>query len=284
MKIFKSRYDLQKDLQEQKKNGASVGFVPTMGALHDGHIALVTASKKENDITVCSIFVNPAQFNDKADFEKYPQTLDKDIHLLTAAGCDILFAPAVDEVYHEPEDQNELYDLGFVETVLEGQYRPGHFQGVCKVMNRLLTLLDADNLYMGQKDYQQCMVIKKLIELSAFPVQLHVCKTIREEGGLAMSSRNLRLSLKQKENALAIYQSLIYMQTAIHSLPISTVLQNAKKMLTEAGFEEIDYISIAAASDLSPIHTWDGKKAIVALIAAFMGEVRLIDNMILAGS
>lgn len=282
MKFFTARKELNQYLQLQKKSGCSIGFTPTMGALHDGHLALIKKSKQENNISVCSIFVNPAQFNDKADFEKYPQTLETDINLLEKINCDILFAPTVNEIYQQPDNPDEIYALGFLDKTLEGLYRPGHFQGVCKVMYRLLTIVDADNLYMGQKDYQQCMVVKKLIELADFKVQLHICKTIREENGLAMSSRNMRLSVKQKEAALAIYQSLIYIKKEISKSMPSLIIENVKKKLVESGFEKIDYVSVANATNLELINEWDGKTPLVALVAAFIGNVRLIDNMILA--
>src|SRR5690348_11900589 len=174
MIIFKKALALQNKLKQLKKSKEKIGFVPTMGALHDGHLALIEQSKSVDTTTVCSIFVNPTQFNDKKDFEKYPVTIENDIYLLEKSNTNILFLPSVDEIYPEGLATNFSYDLGFLETILEGFYRPGHFQGVCRVMDKLLNIVQPDDLFMGQKDYQQCMVIKRLIELNKISTQLHV--------------------------------------------------------------------------------------------------------------
>src|ERR1700691_4943551 len=193
MILFKRSAHLYRWLNHETVSGKSIGFVPTMGALHEGHISLITISKKETDITVCSIFVNPTQFNDPRDFQKYPITLEKDIALLEQAGTDVLFLPEVEEIYPKGTSGLEHYDLGRIETLLEGQYRPGHFQGVCQVMRRLLDVVRPDDLFMGQKDYQQCMVLQRLLELRGMPTRLHRCPILREPDGLAMSSRNMGL-------------------------------------------------------------------------------------------
>jgi pantoate--beta-alanine ligase len=281
MIIFKHKSALQKYLREHQNAGQLIGFAPTMGALHEGHLALVQASVKENHLTVVSIFVNPTQFNDPKDLEKYPVTLEQDIYLLEKAGCNILFLPAVEEIYPPAENKEEHYDLGYLETVLEGKFRPGHFQGVCKVMNRLLQLVAPDNLYMGQKDYQQCMVIKKLLALKGFTAQLHICPTLREKDGLALSSRNLRLTPDQKDKALTIYRTLLLLKDSLFKKPFADVKTQALHLLHEAGFEKIDYVEIARADNLSLLQNWQENTPIVALIAAYMGEMRLIDNMIL---
>ena len=196
--------------RSQRKQGKKYGFVPTMGALHAGHISLINDSKKASDLTVCSIFVNPTQFNDPKDFEKYPITIEKDIAMLEAAGCDILFLPEVAEMYPGGTSTSIHYELGYLETILEGHYRPGHFQGVCMIVHRLLDIVKPDNLYIGQKDYQQSMVIKKLIELTGMKelVDLNISPTLREAGGLAMSSRNMRLTEQERVKATAIYKTL----------------------------------------------------------------------------
>lgn len=281
MIIFKKKKDLQAWLNNQKIKGRSIGFVPTMGALHEGHLNLTRTSKKENAITLTSIFVNPTQFNDPKDFEKYPVTLEKDIMLLEQQHCDVLFLPSVNEIYPAAENKDDHYELGYLETVLEGAFRPGHFQGVCKVMYRLLSIVEPHNLYMGQKDYQQCMVIKKLISLANFSTQLHICPTLREKEGLAMSSRNLRLSAAQKKNALAIYHALLYLKKEFSTNDFSALKQHARQQLKEAGFEKIDYVELANANDLTILNNWDNKTPVVALIAAFMGDIRLIDNLVL---
>ncbi|RYD35278.1 MAG: hypothetical protein EOP86_08905 [Verrucomicrobiaceae bacterium] len=188
MILFKRATDLREHLEKQRKKGKKIGFAPTMGALHDGHISLVEASRKENDLSAVSIFVNPTQFNDPADYAKYPVTLEKDISLLEAAGCDVLFLPPVEEMYPSGQMLKKKYELGYLESLLEGSFRPGHFQAVCQIVHRLLEVVQPDNLYMGQKDYQQCMVVKKLLELTGLgnSVELHISPTLREKSGLAM--------------------------------------------------------------------------------------------------
>jgi len=279
MIIFKRPGDLAGWLKKETGSGKSIGFVPTLGALHAGHISLITISKKETDITVCSIFVNPTQFNDPKDFQKYPVTLEKDLTLLEAAGTDILFLPGVPEVYPAGTTNLEHYDLGRLATLLEGKYRPGHFQGVCQVMYRLLTIVHPDHLFMGQKDYQQCMVIQRLLELTCLPAKLHRCPIIREPDGLAMSSRNLRLDPAQRANATAIYHALLLLGRQFRTDP-TAALSHAEALLKQADFQ-IDYISVADAGTLEPVTDAATAQSIVALIAAFQGEVRLIDNMIL---
>lgn len=282
MIIFKKKRDIQSYIGRQRALGKSIGFAPTMGALHEGHLFLIKSAKKENDIAVTSIFVNPTQFNDPKDFEKYPVTIEKDIELLETAGCDILFLPAVEEIYPAGEKRDDHYELGYLETVLEGKFRPGHFQGVCQVMFRLLSIIQSHHLYMGQKDYQQCMVIKRLLQIAGFRTELHICPTLREKEGLAMSSRNLRLTAEQKQNALAIYNALLFLKKEFRHKNFNDIKYQATQQLTEAGFSKIDYIELANADDLSLLDAWDGHSPVVAVVAAFMGEIRLIDNMVLS--
>ena len=281
MLLLKKTTDLREYLDKKEQEGHQTGFVPTMGALHKGHISLIESSVKDNSITVCSIFVNPTQFNDPKDFEKYPVTLDKDIYMLASAGCDVLFIPSVNEVYPEGKPSQTHYELGYLETILEGKYRPGHFQGVCMVVHRLLDIVRPRNLYLGQKYYQQCMVIKKLIELIGQPeIKLNVCPTLREPDGLAMSSRNMRLNKEERKKAPAIYQSLRYIKENLKKGDINQLKTIASTKLAEQGFK-IDYIEIADAGTLQPADQWDGKQKLVALAAAFLNEVRLIDNLLL---
>jgi pantoate--beta-alanine ligase len=281
MKIFTKVADLQSHLKTNIKSSNSLGFVPTMGALHEGHLSLIEESKKHNQTTICSIFVNPTQFNDPKDFEKYPITIEKDIELLTQKKCDILFLPSVNEMYPNGTKNSKKYDLGFVETVLDGAYRPGHFQGVCQVVERLLEIVQPNNLYLGQKDYQQCMVIKKLIELMNWSnkLYLHVCETKRETDGLAMSSRNTRLSMEDRKLATSIYKSFLSIKIKIKRGDLKELLLKNQTFLIENGFRKVDYLTIANANTLESITNWDGQQKIVLLAAAFMGEVRLIDNI-----
>ena len=280
MILFKRSADLQRWVSEQKKEERKIGFVPTMGALHDGHLNLIETCRSLADLCICSIFVNPAQFNDPKDFAKYPVSMEKDIEMLTKAGTDVLFLPTVQEIYPQGAIGLEIYDLGPLETILEGRYRPGHFQGVCQVMSRLLDIVKPVHLFMGQKDYQQCLVVKRMIGLLHLPVQFHIILTVREADGLAQSSRNRRLTADQRNNAVAISQALNLIRRKLISGDTGPVLELARKKLEAAHFKT-DYISIARASDLQPIESWNGKEKVVALIAAFQGEVRLIDNMLL---
>ncbi|GAC1448030.1 MAG: pantoate--beta-alanine ligase [Chitinophagaceae bacterium] len=280
MLLFKKTDQLTAYLEKKRNPANTTGFIPTMGALHDGHIALITASKQENQLTVASIFVNPAQFNDKKDFEKYPVTIEKDIELLVAAGCDVLFWPSEEEVYPDGYSLPSHYSLGYLEIILEGKYRPGHFQGVCKVMNRLLEIVQPDNLYMGQKDYQQCMVVTRLLKIMQSPASLHPCPTLREADGLAMSSRNTRLNPAERKKAVAISFTLNYIKENIKPGDLSGIIDKSTRLLTARDFR-VDYIAIADAQTLELLTQWNGKQKIIALVAAFQNEVRLIDNMLL---
>ena len=258
----------------------SIGFVPTMGALHKGHISLINQAKQNNTCVICSIFVNPTQFNNSNDFLKYPITIDEDIYALEKAGCTILFLPSVQEMYPEGLDNNEEFSIGCIETVLEGEYRPGHFNGVCRIVNKLLLAVQPTDLFIGQKDYQQCMVISKLLQIKKFTITLHICVTQREIGGLAMSSRNSRLSAAEKTKAQLIFKTLTYIQQHIQPGNIELLLANATQTLVQAGFT-IDYIAVANANTLQLLKEWNGNEKIVALAAVFLGDVRLIDNVII---
>jgi pantoate--beta-alanine ligase len=285
MIIFHQAGALYKHLSIQRKQGNSIGFVPTMGALHEGHLSLIRQSKSQAGITVCSIFVNPTQFNDQKDFEKYPVTIEKDILLLIKEKTDILFLPSVDEVYPNGTASARHYELGYLETILEGAHRPGHFQGVCQVVHRLLDIVQPDLLFLGQKDYQQCMALKKLVSLLQMPVKIVIGKTLREASGLAMSSRNMRLAAGQKEKATAIYRSLNGIRSSVNTETIGVLQRKAAATLSQNGFSTIDYVAIADAGTLHLLKEedkWDGKTPLVALVAAFMDEIRLIDNMLLS--
>jgi len=280
MILFKRSEDLRQWLKIRQSKGITTGFVPTMGALHEGHIRLVEACRAETGLCVCSIFVNPAQFNDPKDFEKYPVSLEKDIEMLHQSGADVLFLPAVSDIYPEGDQHLETYDLGGLESLLEGRYRPGHFQGVCQVMRRLLLLVNPGHLFMGQKDYQQCLVVGRLIGLLKISVELHVVATVREPDGLAQSSRNRRLTPDQRKNAVVISQALAEIRENLSMEKTKEVLERVKEKLQAAHFKT-DYVCIARAEDLQPIERWNGREKAVALIAAYQGEVRLIDNMLL---
>ena len=239
MIIFKLASQLQQYIQEQKAKGLTIGFVPTMGALHQGHISLINQSKSICNITVCSIFVNPTQFNNAKDFEKYPITIEQDIYMLEMAKCDVLFLPSVDEIYPKNSNKNKQYNLGFIETVFEGAYRPGHFNGVCMVVERLLNIITPNKLFLGQKDYQQCIVLKKLVVIMNVDMDVIICPTSREKSGLAMSSRNRRLSDEAKDKATIIYKSFNEIKQQITASNSLELIANAKQSLLKNGFDKI---------------------------------------------
>ncbi|HLX92604.1 MAG TPA: pantoate--beta-alanine ligase [Puia sp.] len=280
MIIVKNHDQLKEVLAHRKVNGKTIGFVPTMGALHLGHIALLERAKIENSFVVCSIFINPTQFNSQADFINYPVTIEKDISLLESHHSDLLFLPSVAEVYPEGFEHLEHYNIGTIESVLEGKFRPGHFQGVCLVMSRLLKLIRPDKLYMGKKDYQQCLVVRRLIDILELSLELITVETVREPDGLAMSSRNLRLNERERKNATAIFDCLMHLRNTLHPGNLRSNLDEARTIL-EANEFKIDYIAIAGSGDLSEVTHWDGEQKLVALVAAFQHEIRLIDNILL---
>ena len=280
MIIFKKAADASSFIREKRAKGKTIAFVPTMGALHAGHLSLVDMAKKSDDLVVSSIFVNPTQFNDKKDFEKYPSTIEKDIDMLEKAGCDVLFLPNVAEMYPEGTKSETHYDLGYLETILEGKFRPGHFQGVCQVVDRLLDIVQPDRLYLGQKDYQQCMVLKKMTDVRHPKTKIIIAPTMREADGLAMSSRNMRLNEADRRLAVKISETLSFIKAESGKGYLEDIKERAKQYLTIEGFK-VDYVEIADAATLEPVEKNDGGTPLVALIAAFVGEVRLIDNMLL---
>ena len=274
---------LQTYLEECRRKGLKIGFIPTMGALHNGHISLINEARKQTGITICSIFVNPTQFNDPRDFEKYPATLGADLDLLFSSSVDAVLVPTVKEIYPAGQDKKPYFDLDGLDKTIEGKYRPGHFQGVCQVVYRLLSIVQPNKLFMGQKDYQQCLVIRKLIEIMELPVQLEICPTIRESNGLAMSSRNLRLTPDERSRASLIFNVLNEIKGKIDTGLYSQVKSDAIKRLEDGGFK-VDYTEIVNARDLTAVEDGDFETPLVALIAAYMNEVRLIDNMVVRQS
>lgn len=283
MLIFKKTGDLQAFLQEKRNNGALLGFVPTMGALHAGHTSLLEKARKNGDFTVVSIFVNPTQFNDKKDFDAYPMTIDDDITLLQASGCDVVFIPSVDEIYPSESPTQPVYDFGYLDTILEGAHRPGHFKGVGQVVARLLHIVQPHHLYMGQKDYQQCMVISNLLgQMPDMHTQMVMGDTVREQDGLAMSSRNRRLTEPQRARANLLYQCLVSIQAKAGVQDFNIVQKECIDILRDKGLEP-EYVAIADASNLELLDNYDNNRKMVALIAARIGNVRLIDNLLVNG-
>ncbi|HRQ30942.1 MAG TPA: pantoate--beta-alanine ligase [Saprospiraceae bacterium] len=282
MQYFVKHTTLKNKLDLYRKNGKTIGFIPTMGALHDGHLKLVHASVYECDISVCSIFVNPTQFNDVSDLVKYPRNLPKDSALLKAAGLDILFAPTILEVYPNGMDIRVDIDLEGLDTILEGAFRPGHFKGVVQIVKRLLDMVQPDVLYMGQKDFQQFTIIRHMIKTLHLPVKLVVIPTEREPGGLAMSSRNERLSAEYRKKARVIFETLNTSKTRIEKDSLVTIKSDALKKISDAGLIP-EYFEIVDGNTLQVIHDPSQHEYIVGLAAAWAGDVRLIDNLIFRG-
>jgi pantoate--beta-alanine ligase len=277
MLIFTKIAELKGFLQPIKSAGRNVGFVPTMGALHNGHISLISISKKACDITVCSIFVNPTQFNDKADLKRYPRMPEKDAAFLEKAGCDVLFMPSVEEVYPNGP-VTEKYDFGYLNTVLEGKFRPGHFNGVAQVVKRLFELVEPNKAFFGSKDYQQVMIIKALVKQMHSPIEIVNCPILREADGLAMSSRNALLSEEERRIAALVPK---IMQEAKH-LALTSGIQRAKDHVAaevlKVPIMKLEYFEVCDA-ELKEIPKIDTSVKAVALIAVFVGKIRLIDNL-----
>lgn len=280
MLLFKKVADLQAWLNAERSKGQRVGFAPTMGALHDGHLELIRMAKRDGCLAVASIFVNPTQFNDPKDLEKYPRLPEKDTALLLSADCDALFMPPVEEVY--PPGINLTIDLDFrqLDKVMEGKFRPGHFKGMATVVHRLLDIVQPQRLYMGQKDFQQLSIVRDMIRQLQMPVELVMCPTMREPDGLAMSSRNMRLSPEMRAIAPVIYQTLQWAKTAFEKKPASEVQAEAMQRLTVAGLKP-EYFDIVDGISLLPVLHRADSNFVVACTAAFAGEVRLIDNLVL---
>jgi pantoate--beta-alanine ligase len=277
LKDFTSRKDLAQHLQQSRKSGKTIGFVPTMGALHQGHLSLIEQARQKNDEVVCSIFVNPTQFNDPKDLEKYPRTIEADIALLERAGCDVLFNPPVSEIY----DDNEQWhlDIGEPEFLLEGKIRPGHYQGVTHVVYLLFDIVMPDDAFFGQKDFQQFLIISKMVELLNLPVKLVMCPIERETDGLAMSSRNVHLAPDDRRHALILSKTLNWVKDNFDKSKISQLKTHAEKMINAEEGVELDYFEIADGETLHPAN--ENSKKIIALVAAKVGKTRLIDNVLL---
>lgn len=276
MQIIKQINDLRQKLDTHRKQGKSIGLVPTMGALHDGHLYLVDCAAKENDVVVVSIFVNPIQFNNPDDLKKYPRNIEKDADLLARHHTDYIFAPDTQEMY--PDKVSKTYDFGQLDKVMEGEFRPGHFNGVAVVVHRLFDIVEPDTAYFGEKDFQQLAVIRQLVKQENIPVEIKGCPIIREENGLAMSSRNQRLTSKSREKASLIYKTL---KKAVEMSQNKTVQQVKRFVIKELKENYIDpeYFEIVDSATLQPINNWQDAEHQRGCLAAYIDDVRLIDNI-----
>lgn len=281
MLLFKHVRTLQAFLSRRRAAGQTIGFVPTMGALHEGHLALVRQSRAENTLTVASIFVNPTQFNQADDLQAYPRLPGPDIAALTSVRCDVLFMPAVEEVYPPDHNTDLRIDLAGLDEPMEGAFRPGHFAGVAQVVDRLLTMVEPHRIYMGQKDYQQATIIRHLLRTTERATELRVHPTVREADGLAMSSRNLRLTDDHRRRAVRLYQTLRWAKDALTAgMAVADIEAEAMERLQQPGFRP-EYFSIVDGITLQPVAEPAQHAIIVACLACWAGDVRLIDNLLL---
>ena len=261
------------------KKNLKIGFVPTMGALHEGHLMLIRKSKSENDITVCSIFVNPTQFNNPDDLATYPRNLAQDAAMLRKNGCDMLFCPGTDEMYPGGNTGTLDVDFGMLGKVLEGKFRPGHFKGVAIIVKKFFDTLSPTNAYFGKKDFQQLRIILHMTEALGLPVNIIPCETVREHDGLAMSSRNLRLTIGERQVARRIFEVLCKVREKGSKTPIWELREWAIKKIQEDSRFRVEYFEIADSETLMPVESWGQKPQLVALTAVYLGDVRLIDNV-----
>lgn len=279
MKVFNRIVDLQNELFLARKEGKQIGLVPTMGALHEGHASLVKRSVKENDVTVVSVFLNPTQFNDQGDLDRYPRTLDADCALLEKVGADVVLAPSVEEMYPVPDTRQ--FEFPPVSTVMEGAKRPGHFNGVCQVVSRLFYIVRPDKAYFGEKDWQQIAVVKQLVKYIGMPIQIVECETVREKDGLAKSSRNTLLADDERAIAPQIYKAL---KSGVKYSSKHTVQETHDKVVSDINAVdglEVEYFSIVDGNTLLDVDSWDESDNIVGCITVYCGKtpIRLIDHI-----
>ena len=278
MFVVSTKQELQLLLQQQKNIGKTIGFVPTMGALHNGHLSLITKAKEICSIVVSSIFVNPTQFNNPEDLLKYPRTIEKDTEMLASVGCDILFCPEVNELY--PSKCELKFDFGALETVLEGAFRPGHFNGVGLVVSKLFNIVQPHHAFFGQKDLQQFLIINRLVNDLSFPITLHCCDIVRENDGLAMSSRNVRLGADERKLAPKIYESLQLAQSLAQSKHSLKDIYDKIDLFYSNTAIKLEYFKFVSTDDLSELSTINPNEKVAICVACYIDEVRLIDNII----
>ena len=277
MKIVNSIQELKRYLAEERQHNKQIGFVPTMGALHNGHLSLVKRCVEENDVCVVSVFVNPTQFTDKNDLATYPRTLDKDCTLLEPAGCDYVFAPTEAEMYPEPDTRT--FDFGTVSAVMEGARRPGHFNGVAQIVSKLFYAVEPDNAYFGEKDFQQIAVIRAMVKQLNIPVKINACPILREDDGLALSSRNVRLTPEQRQKAPLIARTLKESTNFAAGKSVQEVIDYVVNTINADPVMRVEYYEIVDGNTMESIKNWSDTDYAVGCITVYCGEVRLIDNI-----
>ncbi len=278
MVITKLIVELKKHIDLFYKDNKIIGFVPTMGALHEGHLSLIREAKKQSDIVLVSIFVNPTQFNNRYDFEKYPRLYNRDIEILENSGlCDFLFMPDEKEMYPQPD--NRTFNLGYLEEIMEGKYRPGHFQGVVKIVSKLFDIIKPNKAFFGKKDFQQLTIIKKIVKDFKYPIEIIGCETVRESNNLAMSSRNLLLTKEEFEKASIIYQTLKKVADWIHQYEIDEIKTLVINEINSVNPFQVEYVELVDSETLKPIEDINLHSSIHCFIAVFCNQVRLIDNI-----
>jgi len=277
MQVVKYINDLCTILKAKREEGLCVGFVPTMGALHRGHLSLVELAGLQTDIVVVSIFVNPTQFNDKGDLDRYPRDLQKDLDLLSNTSCSLVFAPDADEIYPEPDTRQ--FNFGALEQVMEGKFRSGHFNGVAQVVSKLFDIVQADKAFFGQKDFQQLAIINEMVRRLNFPVEIIACPIVRETDGLAMSSRNMLLSPDQRKNAAHISSTLFEAVNKTSELTVNELCDWVIKRINANDYLNTEYFEIVDSASLQPVKSWNDPGSKVGCIAVHCGKVRLIDNV-----
>ncbi|TXK36397.1 pantoate--beta-alanine ligase [Pontibacter qinzhouensis] len=278
MQVIEQASAIRSIVQALRCSGKSIGFVPTMGALHNGHLQLIRAAAQQNDITICSVFVNPTQFNNQEDYKLYPRSLEQDTAALAAVGCDYLFAPTAADMY--PEQSLLHFSFGVLEEVMEGAHRPGHFNGVAIIVSKLFHLVQPHRAYFGQKDLQQVAVVRQLVQGLGFDLEVVCYPTIREASGLAMSSRNKRLDVQQLEHATHLHKALLRAEAQIGAKPVAAIKEDIVAYLAKVPQLQLEYFEIANPATLQPVPDLSAEPEVALCIAAHVGPVRLIDNMI----
>jgi len=277
MNIVTTKKELQDKINEWKKDGRTIGFVPTMGALHKGHLSLVKAAREQSDVVVVSIFVNPTQFNNPDDLKTYPRDLDKDVKMLEDLGVELIFAPTVIEMY--PKEDKRQFDFGGLDKVMEGKFRPGHFNGVAQVVSKLFDYVKPDKAFFGEKDFQQLAIIRQLVKDLKMPVEVVGCPIVREPDGLAMSSRNQLLTPEMRKNAPVIAETLFESLNFASEKTVKETIDWVVNRINDTGSLEVEYFEIVDGNTLKAVDKWEDSDYIVGCIAVFAGKVRLIDNV-----